>query len=136
LTASGPPEAKGDAAVKADTESSLVKACLDWLQLHGILAWRSNNVGVYDPARRRFRAFRGRKGVSDILGLVEWTTYFSADVRSVYGILLAVEVKMPEGRLTKDQEAFLDEVNRRGGIALCVHSVGELAEKMKPLGVS
>src|SRR5262249_15385763 len=89
--------------MKAPTESGTLSACLALLRLRGILAWRASTTGVYDPARKCFRSFRGLKGVSDILGVLEG------------GGRLAVEVKSATGRLTPDQQWFLDEVNRRGG---------------------
>jgi hypothetical protein len=40
-------------------ETDLVRACLDRLALHRIMAWRMNNTGVFDPGtsmRSRSRA--------------------------------------------------------------------------------
>jgi hypothetical protein len=102
-------------------ESDILAACLDLLRLRGILAWRNNTTGVYDPARKCFRAFHGLKGVSDILAIL-------GD-----GRLLAVETKSATGRLTPEQEWFLDEVNHRGGLGLCVRSVGELDQQLAPI---
>jgi hypothetical protein len=107
--------------MKAPTETVLVRACLDYLCLKGILAWRTNNTGVYDPTHKRFRAFRGLKGVSDILGILDG------------GRLLAIETKSATGRLSADQKWFLDEVARRGGLALVVWGVKELAEALDGL---
>ena len=104
------------------TEASVLTACLKYLtQVAGVLAWRSNNAGVYDPTRKCFRSFRGLKGVSDILGVL-------AD-----GRLLAVECKRPGEQPTAEQQAFLDAVNQRGGLAVCVHGVGELVDGLATL---
>jgi hypothetical protein len=92
----------------------VLTACLDYLRLRGILACHSNNAGVYDPARKRFRSFRGLSGVSDILGVLGG------------GRLLAVETKSATGRLSAEREWFLDEVTRRGGLAVVIRDVGEL----------
>src|SRR4051812_31915703 len=62
--------------------NDLVSACLHLLALQGVRAWRNNTTGVYDPQRKRFRTFTGRKGISDILGIIPPT-----------GRLLAVECK-------------------------------------------
>ena len=51
-------------------EADLVRACLEWLALRRVKAWRMNNTGVYDPARKAFRSFRGERGVPDILGVL------------------------------------------------------------------
>lgn len=52
-------------------------------------------------------------GSSDLIG---WT----AD-----GRFLALEVKTPKGRLSDTQAAFLDAVNRAGGIGACVRTPEE-----------
>ncbi len=106
----------------ATAEAAVLAACLDVLRVHGVYAWRSNNAGVYDPARGRFRAFRGLKGVSDILGCL------------IDGRFLAVEVKGPKGRLTEEQKYFLDTVRRLGGLSLCVRSAGELHDALAAEG--
>ena len=40
--------------------------------------------------------------------------------------LSAIEVKATNGRLSDDQKYFLEQVNARGGIGICVWSVDEL----------
>jgi hypothetical protein len=54
-------------------ETDLVRACLGWLALHRVKAWRMNNTGIFDPARKVFRTFHGLAGVSDILGILPRT---------------------------------------------------------------
>lgn len=105
--------------MKKQTESDLVRQCLDWLQLHKILAWRSNNVPVFDTVRKCFRSFTGLKGVSDILGILPG------------GRLLAVECKIGKNKLTPEQEWFLAEVNRLGGVGLEVRCLASLEQAMK-----
>lgn len=114
------------------TESDVLSACLDYLHLRGILAWRTNNTGVFDPAKKVFRTFRGLKGVSDILGIVTQPMTLATGQEIMQGIILAVETKKPGNKPTPDQEWFLDEVNRRGGIGVWVTSVQELEEKLAP----
>jgi hypothetical protein len=101
------------------TETALVRACLELLSLRKIFAWRNNTTGVFDPSRMKFRRFTGLKGVSDILGILPG------------GRLLAVECKMNGNVLTNSQDAFIREVNARGGLALCVYNVGDLDELLK-----
>jgi hypothetical protein len=108
--------------MKAATESDILRGCLDLLALHRVFAWRSNQAAVPLPGGG-FRKFRGMKGVADVLGCLD------------DGRLLACEIKKPGGRLTADQKAFLDNVRRRGGLALCVRSVGELEEALRKEGV-
>jgi hypothetical protein len=108
--------------VKDQTESELVTACLAWLQLHRVLAWRSNNAGIFDPVRRCFRSFRGLKRVSDILGILPPA-----------GRLLAVECKARRGRLSAEQRAFLEAVTAAGGLALEVRDLNDLIKAVGPL---
>lgn len=56
-------------------------------------------------------------GSSDIIGIVT--------AQSGAGIFLALEVKRHGKQPTKEQQMFIDLVNRRGGVADCVHSVAE-----------
>ena len=101
-------------ATKRNTETALVRACLDLLTFCGVLCWRNNTTGVYDPARKRFRTFQGRKGVSDILGVLP------------RGKFLAVECKVGKNKLSPEQELFLGDVERYGGIGLVVYELGDL----------
>lgn len=111
------------------SESDIVKGCLDLLALKKIFAFRINNTGIYDPARKCFRTFHGKKGVSDILGIAKNGTKIVSK-----GCFIAVECKMPKGKLTETQDEFQEEVVEAGGIALTAHSVDELAEDLKELG--
>jgi hypothetical protein len=116
-------------------EIDLVRACLDWLGLRQIKAWRMNNTGVFDPVKKVYRTFRGLRGVSDILGIVPQTVELDGE-RVTFGNFLAIEVKRPGEALRPDQEEFLREVRARGGIGLCVHSLAELEQQMRafPIG--
>jgi len=109
--------------MKRGTETDLVRACLEALQVCGIVAWRNNTQGVYDPSRQVFRSFTGRKGVADILGVIPPA-----------GTLLAVETKSKTGRLRPEQRQFLEEVATAGGVALMVRSVGELLDELAQRG--
>jgi hypothetical protein len=112
-------------------EIDVVRVCLDWLALHRIMAWRCNNTGIYDPTRKVFRTFQGLKGVSDILGILPRTVDVGGR-KVIFGSFLAVEVKKPGETLREEQTIFLDGIRQRGGIGLCVHSVRELEEQMRP----
>jgi hypothetical protein len=103
------------------TESEVQKACLEWLVMKGIPAWRQSNHGVYNQATGKY-FFHGLRGVADILGIIP---PHLSEKRA--GAFLAVEVKRGSGgKLSDDQEKFLDMIAANGGIACCVHSVEEL----------
>lgn len=87
----------------------------------GFLAFKINNVGVFDQARKVYRKPHSkwiRKGVSDILGCYE-------------GKMIAIEVKVPERRnnTTIHQKIFLDDVKKSGGlagVATCLEDVDKI----------
>jgi hypothetical protein len=113
-------------ARRPDTKASndLVAACLHLLALHGVRAWRNNTTGVFDPERKRFRTFSGRKGVSDILGIIPPA-----------GRLVAVECKSGKGKLSSEQRAFLDDIAAAGGVAVCARSLDDLQAALAAAGV-
>jgi VRR-NUC domain len=116
-------------------ETDLVRAVLDWLALRRIKAWRTNNTGIFDPIKKVYRTFQGLRGVSDILGIVPQTVDLQGE-RVTFGNFLAIEVKRPGESLREDQEAFLQEIRERGGIGICVRSLGDLEQALKafPIG--
>jgi hypothetical protein len=118
--------------VKGTTEATVLRSCLDYLRLRGVLAFRVNTTGVYDPARKAFRSFRGLKGVADILGVLPRTLDVGGR-RVTVGVFLAVEVKSVRGRLTPEQVAFADAVRKAGGIPLCVRSLKDLVDALEGL---
>ena len=114
------------------SETIIVRACLDWLAWKRIMAWRSNNTGIYDSAKKVFRTFQGLKGVADILGIFPQTVALAGGERVMFGNALAIEVKKPGEHPRPDQESFLQGIRDRGGIGICVHSVTEMEQMMAP----
>lgn len=107
--------------MKAPTENDVVQACLQWLALHNVMAWRNQTTGLYDPTRKVFRKFTGLKGVSDILGILPG------------GRFLAVEAKKKGGYPSPEQREFIQNVNDRGGIAFVARSTEDLETHLKGL---
>ena len=115
-----------------DRESDVLSGCLQWLRLKGVWCWRQNQGAI--PVRGGgFRRFVGLKGVADILGVLPRTVCVAGEARPVtFGNLLAVEAKRVGENLRADQEEFLRRVNELGGVGVCVHSVRELEERLRP----
>lgn len=85
-------------------ESDVLSACLHLLSVHPAVAWAARmNTGAYEVDGRYVRF--GFVGCSDIMGQMK------------DGRLLAFECKRPGGKLTWEQEAFLDRVRRHKGLA-------------------
>ena len=102
-------------------EADIQNQILDWLNKNGIFAWRTNSTGIYDDEKKVYRtpSKYSLKGVSDILGILP------------SGLLLSIEVKSATGRLTMEQKAFLNRVNKFGGLAFMARSLEQVKEIMK-----
>jgi len=110
-------------ARQATSEREVVAACLHLLLLKSIFAWRNNTGAVLSEYKGKKRFFRyGYKGSSDILGVLP------------DGRLLAVECKGKYGKLTPDQEKFLDRIRRSNGVAVVARDAHELNEALKAAG--
>ena len=115
----------------ADRESDVLAACLQYLAVKGIFAWRQNQ-GAIPLKNGGYRRFVGLRGVSDILGILPQRVPVVGEGDVQFGNLLAVEVKRAGEKPRPEQAAFLERINERGGVALCVHSVGELEAQLRP----
>jgi hypothetical protein len=102
-------------------ENPVLRGCLKYLQIRGIYHWR-NNTGAVRVAPDRWISF-GKKGSSDILGILPG------------GRFLAVECKAPDGgRLSPEQKQFISDVSRTGGLALVVRGWRELDKALGETG--
>jgi len=106
-------------------ERDILKACLDYLALIKVPAWRSNSGAL--KIDKRLVRFNGAEGCSDILGVLPRGPH--------RGAFLAVEVKRPGRKPTEKQQGFLDRIEVAGGVGLWVCSVGELEADLAELGV-
>ena len=97
-------------------EGGLVKACLAYLKVRGIFAWRNNSrVLPLEGKGGRKGLYRfGVKGGGDIFGVLPG------------GRFLSIECKTAKGKTSLDQEAWMNEVNDQGGLARVVRSIEEL----------
>jgi penicillin-binding protein-related factor A (putative recombinase) len=105
-------------------EQEIQKEILKYLSMRGIFAFR-NNTGSFvingAKGKRFFRA--GVKGGSDIVGILKGS-----------GKFLAIEVKRFKNlKPTPDQQAFLDKINKDGGVAFYTHSLKDVADKINAL---
>ena len=115
----------------ADRESDVLTACLQYLSLKGVFAWRQNQ-GAIPLKGGGYRRFVGLHGVSDILGILSQSVAVVGEGNLRFGNLLAVEVKRIGQKPRPEQAAFLERVNALGGVGICVHSVAELQARLRP----
>jgi hypothetical protein len=93
-------------------EGAVVKACLEYLAVRGIYAWRNNSGALLNAKRRP--VFFGKPGSADILGILPGGTF------------LAVECKAEKGKLSDRQIDFLKTIAENGGAAILARSVDGL----------
>jgi len=101
-------------------EGRIKNDCLHYLEKRGFFVW-NNPTGTVRIAPDRWIHF-GRKGSSDIIGVMP------------DGRFLAVEVKTPHGRLSSEQSAFLEKVRGLGGVAVLARSLYELDNALRREG--
>ena len=76
-----------------------------------------NNVGVLQDKRGHYLRYGLGTGSADLIGWYK-------------GRFLAVECKIGTGKLTPEQENFLDQVNLAGGIGICARCVQDVVDKL------
>lgn len=94
-------------------ESTLHKQIMLAAPLHGCRLFR-NNVGMLPDRYGQMIRYGLAVGSSDLIG------WYAAKGAAVF---LAVEVKRPGEKPTKEQRQFLDVVKQAGGIAILATSV-------------
>lgn len=78
----------------------------------GCVAYRINNVGVWDAAKQVYRAGNTEKGLPDIIGCFR-------------GRLVGIEVKAGKDKMSIHQEARKQEIERAGGVFLVVRETND-----------
>ncbi len=106
--------ASDNLSLKSLSEADIQHLIIAWLQTKRFFVWRQNTVGVYDAAKGRYRASNSKKGVCDILGVLP------------DGRFLAIEVKSAKGKTSQDQDAFIAQVNKSGGLAFVARSLDDV----------
>lgn len=107
------------------SEADIRRQIIDFLNYERYIAW-TNNTGAFQGSytnkkgitRKRFVRF-SQPGFSDIFAIQPKT-----------GLFVALEVKTPKRRkdVTRQQQDFIDLVNKQGGIGAIVTSIDEVAE--------
>lgn len=123
-------------------EGATLKACLSYLALCNIPAWRINTMGT--PLVKNGEFVKGRfrpapsRGIADIIGIAPRTME-----HLVHGIRfemetdtpLAVECKSSVGRQSPAQREFQRKWEDAGGVYLLCRSVEELRDGLREAGV-
>lgn len=88
--------------------SELTNEIIQFLYENRVHCWRQNTTGIWNAKKGIFLP-AAKKGVSDILGVISRPPHT--------GRFLAVEVKYGRDTLSDEQEGFLLNVTRAGGLA-------------------
>jgi hypothetical protein len=99
-------------------EGDILRQIMAYLKANRIYSWRQNTGGVPLGDGKGFRPAATR-GVPDIIGILPG------------GRMLAIEVKSEKGRITPEQESFLDEINRNGGVAFVARSLDHVVSTLR-----
>lgn len=78
-----------------------------------------NNVGVLQDKRGQYVRYGLGTGSSDLVGFTNT------------GRFLAIEIKTATGRATPEQQNFIDQVNKVGGLAFIARSVQDVVDKLE-----
>ncbi len=89
-------------------ETDLVRRCMMAASKCGAVVWR-NNTGAYKDKAGRLVRYGLCVGSSDIIGIYE-------------GRFIAIECKVGNAKLTKEQEIFIEAVKNQGGVAFVARS--------------
>ena len=98
-------------------ESEIQRAICEYLYAKGYMFTRVNNIPVFDPRSRRYRAMPKYtlKGFPDILVLKDGNT-------------IGIEVKSETGKLSQDQKDFKEMWEKNGGAYIVARSIGDVYE--------
>lgn len=103
---------------KDTTANDLTKTIVfDMKWVRGGVAYRINNGAVYDKKRGTYRAGVQRKGVPDIIGIIN-------------GRFIGIEVKIGRDRQSADQKEVEREINEAGGVYFIAKSYDDYLEKI------
>ena len=110
---------------KNNPEGLIQRAILEYMQYHGIMAWRMNagKVVVGDQDHKRFIQL-GQPGIPDLIGVIG--PRFKNG--KLTGKMIAVEVKVPKNKPTDIQNLVIQELKEHGALVNVLHSVDELED--------
>ena len=98
---------------KRETANGMTKRILTAVNMQpGCVAYRINNMGVWDAAKGIYRKAHTQPGIFDI----------AATVR---GRAVWIEVKAGRDKMSREQLIFKQEVERAGGLAFVAYSTDE-----------
>lgn len=115
-----PPHALVKKRFKDTTANDLTKTIIwDMVHVREGVAYRINNGATYDRAKGVYRKGVQRKGVPDIIGIID-------------GRFIGIEVKIGTDRQSADQKEVEREINDAGGVYFIAKTYDDYLDKIKP----
>lgn len=112
---------KSAARPKAETANRITANIIRAINMQpGCVAYRINNVGVWDEAKKVFRKGNTQKGIFDISAIIR-------------GRAAWIEVKAGRDKVSREQLIFKQEVESAGGIAFIAYSTDGFLEWFKSI---
>jgi hypothetical protein len=105
----------------ATPEHEIKSAIRNFLERSGFFVINLATGRLKTSDGKRWVSF-GKKGAADLIGCLP------------DGRFIAVEVKAPQGRLSPEQQAFLDKIAGLGGVAIVAYSVEDAVGELKQRG--
>lgn len=123
-------------------EADLVRAVIQYLNARGAFAWRNQSGMIRGAHKGKPWAVRmGVKGMPDVLAVWPYPVVVAVSSpnprlqrddgrRYCIGQLVAVECKRHPNKPTKDQEATMAELRKRGALVVVAYSVADVANAL------
>lgn len=106
---------------KDSSANELTKSVVwDFVNVRGGAAYRINNGAVYDAKRKAYRKGSVRKGVPDIIGVVQ-------------GIFFGIEIKFGNDRQSADQRTVQLEIEAAGGYYFIAKTYDDYLNKINEI---
>lgn len=106
---------------KDSSANELTKSVVwDFVNVRGGAAYRINNGAVYDAKRKAYRKGSVRKGVPDIIGVIQ-------------GIFFGIEIKYGNDRQSADQRTVQLEIEAAGGYYFIAKTYDDYLNKINEI---
>jgi len=99
-------------------ENQLQNACLEFLRLRGVMAWR-NNTGAVKVGKKQYIRY-GHPGSGDIFAIP-------------FGTFLSIECKVRGNSATPIQREWMQAVIDAGGHALVARTIDDVADALEAI---
>lgn len=106
---------------KDSSANELTKSVVwDFVNVRGGAAYRINNGAVYDAKRKAYRKGSVRKGVPDIIGVIQ-------------GIFFGIEIKFGNDKQSADQRTVQLEIEAAGGYYFIAKTYDDYLNKINEI---